>query len=390
MIGLPPNPSLNTDVPHAGLRPRSGPPVSLVRWAARAVIMSELRCLGSWKCGFDPQRSITPMITQLATALVTSMLMAQPSAEAQQVRVARVGVIASGAPDSSTTLIDAFRQRLRELGYVEGRNIAIEIRYADEVRYATAQSQRYRDVAAELAGRGVDVIVASGTLATRGAKEVTSTIPIVMVSVGGAVNAGLVKSLARPDGNITGQSFLGPELAIKDLDLLTEVVPSAKRIAWVYNPEIFAEPSTSTGPLEAAARRRGVTIERVAIRQPNDLEPMLAAMGQARPNALLTTAVNVAQLNAIVEVSAKHRLPAIYAFREAVDAGGLMSFGPRLPDLWRGAANYVDKILKGAKPGDLPVEQPTTFELVINLKAAKALAITFPASVRARADLVIE
>ena len=319
--------------------------------------------------------------------VVLLVLVGRPSAGAQQPHVARIGVISNGSPASSAASVDPFRQRLRELGYVEGRNIAIEVRYADEARYAAAQRKRYRDIASELAGLGVNVIVATGTLATQGAKEVTSTVPIVMVSVGDAVRAGLVTSLGRPGGNITGQSFLAPELTIKGLDLLTEALPRAKRFGWLFNPNLTREPAAALG---AAARARGVTLQPVALQRPDDLNPALAAMGRARPDALLVFAVNASQLDQVVKFVAKNRLPAVYGFREAVDAGGLMSFGPKLSDLWRGAANYVDKILKGAKPGDLPVEQPATFELVINLKSAKALGLTIPASILARADHVIE
>lgn len=181
---------------------------------------------------------MTLTIIKVAMAVVVSLVLAgRPSAEAQQPHVARIGVISNGSPDSSAASVDPFHQRLRELGYVEGRNIALEVRYADEVRYAAEQRKRYRDIAAELAGLGVDVIVATGTLATHGAKEVTSTIPIVMVSVGDAVRAGFVTSLSRPGGNITGQSFLAPELTIKALDLLTEALPRAKRLGWLFKTQ---------------------------------------------------------------------------------------------------------------------------------------------------------
>jgi putative tryptophan/tyrosine transport system substrate-binding protein len=320
----------------------------------------------------------------LLTSL-TGALAAPLAAEAQpQAQVARVGVIPSGSPATSAASVDAFRQRLRELGYVEGRNIAIE------VRYAVAQTERFRGQAAELVGLEVDVIVASGTLATRAAKDETSTIPIVMVAVGDAVGAGLVKSLSRPGGNITGHSFLGPELALKGFDLLTEAIPRATRFAVLFNPEIAPDP-LGFRALGAAAQAKGVTLQPVELRRADDLNHALAAMGQARPNALLVFAASPAQQNRIVEFAAKNRFPALYGFREAVDAGGLMSFGPKFLDLWRGAGNYVDKILKGAKPADLPVEQPTKFELVINLKtAAKALGLTIPPSLLARTDQVIE
>ena len=310
--------------------------------------------------------------------------LAVPLAAAQpQAQVARIGILPSGSSATSAASIDAFRQRLGELGYVEGRNVAIE------VRYTVAQPERLRHQAAELIGLGVDVIVASNTLATRAAKEETSTIPIVMVTVGDAVGAGLVKSLPRPGGNITGQSFLGPELALKGFDMLTEALPRATRLAVLFNPEITPDPLGSRA-LGAAAQAKGIALQPVELRRPDDLNPTLAAMGRARPNALLVFAVSPVQQSRIVEFAAKNRLPALFGFREAVDAGGLMSFGPKFLDLWRGAATYVDKILRGAKPADLPVEQPTIFELVINLKTAKALGLTIPQSVLVRADEIIQ
>jgi len=325
---------------------------------------------------------MTPTITRLTTAaLVLLVLVAWLSAEAQQPRVARIGVITHGPPAMSAAFFDAFRQRLRELGYAEGRNVAIEVR-------AVAQAERFRERAAELVGLGVDVIVTSGTATTRAAKEVTTTIPIVMVGVGDAVSSGLVKSLSRPGGNVTGQSFMGPGIGLKGLDLLMEVLPRTKRVAALYSPEI--RPSTAFDALRTAAQSKGVTLQRVELQRGDDLDAALAAIGEARPSALLAFAVRTDQLIRIVEIAAKNRLPTVYGFREAVDAGGLMSFGPKIPDLWRGAANYVDKILKGAKPADLPVEQAAKFELVINLKTAKALGLKIPQSILLRADRVIE
>ena len=323
-------------------------------------------------------------MSMVATLAAVLLLVIPATATAQpQAQVARIGVISSGSPATSVAFLDAFRQRLRELGYAEGRNVTIES------RYAAAQPGRLRDFAAELVGLRVDVIVASGTLATRAAREVTSTIPIVMVSVGDAVGAGLVKSLPKPGGNITGQSFMGSELAAKGFDVLTEAFPRASRLAVLFNPEITPE-STIFRSLDVAAQARGVALQPIVFRRPEDLSPALAAMNKARPNALLVFAVGLDEQKRIVEFAAKNRLPTLYTFREAVDAGGLISIGPKLIELWRGAANYVDRILKGAKPDDLPVEQPTTFELVINLKTAKALGLVLPASVLARADRVIE
>jgi len=298
-------------------------------------------------------------------------------------QVVRIGVISSGSTATSVAVLDAFRERLRELGYAEGRNITIES------RFAAGQPGRLRDIASELVGLGVDVIVASGTLPTRAAREVTSTIPIVMVGVGDAVGAGLVKSLPRPGGNITGQSFLGSELAAKGLDVLTETFPRARHLAVLFNPDIAPE-STTFRPVDEVARAKGVTLRAVALRRPEDLSSGLAALKRDRPQALLVFALTIDEVKRIVDFASQNRLPALYTFREAVDAGGLISLGPNRIELWRGAANYVDRVLKGAKPGELPVEQPTTFELVINPRTAKALGLTIPASVLARADRVVE
>jgi putative ABC transport system substrate-binding protein len=330
---------------------------------------------------------MTSRMSRLTTAVLVAVLglVAPSPAEAQAPpRVARIGLIlSSGRSPTSAVSVETFRQRLGELGYVEGRNIAMEIRHAMD------HPERFRHLAAELVGLGVDVIVAGGTLATRAAKEATSTIPIVMVSVGDAVRAGLIKSLAQPGGNITGQSFLGPELALKGLDVLTEALPRAKRLAVFFNPDITPEP-VAFQALAPAAKAKGVTLKPVELRGADDLKTALAAMGQPRPTGLLVMALSASLQNGIVEFAAKNRLPALYGFREVVDAGGLMSFGPKLPDLWRGAANYVDKILKGARPAHLPVEQPTKFELVINMRTAKALGLTIPPAVLARADQLIE
>ena len=320
----------------------------------------------------------------IAAAFAWSMLAASNGVEAQQPR--RIGVIANGSPAVSAPAVDAFRQRLRELGYTEGRNVSIEVRYADELRHAGALPERYRSLVTELLGLRVDVVVVPNTLGTRAAKASTGTVPIVMVSVGNAVGAGLVTSLAEPGGNVTGQSFMGSELVLKELDLLAEALPQAKRVAALFNPAIATDPAGS-GPLQAAAKSRGIGVQFVPVRRPDDLA--LAALGQPRPDALVVFAVTETQQIQIVEVAARHRLPAVYGFREAVDAGGLMSFGPRLPDLWRGAANFVDRILKGSRPGDVPVEQPSRFELVVNLKTAKTLGVVIPAPVLARADEVI-
>jgi putative tryptophan/tyrosine transport system substrate-binding protein len=328
-------------------------------------------------------------IAGLTAVVIVALALAALGAEAQPPRVARVGIIASGSSTTAAPWIDAFRRRLHDLGYVEGRNVAIEVRYAGAALDLATGTQRYRDLSAELVGLRPDVIVTWGTGISRAAKETTSTIPIVMVGAGEPIANGLVKSLARPGGNVTGQSLMGPELALKGFDLLTEAAPRVKHIAALYNPEILVNP-VGMRALAPLAKARGIAFQTMAIRAPDDLARALESAGGTRPHALLVVAVNVAQLGRIVEIAAKYRLPAVYGFREAADAGGLMSYGPKLPDLWRGAANYVERILKGAKPGDLPVEQPTTLELVINLRTAKALGLAIPAPLRARADDIIE
>ena len=300
-----------------------------------------------------------------------------------QARIARIGVLSSDSADTSKWSLDVFRQRLGELGYVEGRNIAIE------VRYGLAKPEQIREFARELASSRVDVIVASGTRDTRAATEQTSTIPIVMVHVGDAVRRGFVKSLSRPAGNVTGITMLGPEVALKGFDLLTEAVPRARRVAVLYSSGIAADPLGPSG-LAAAARAKGITVEAVKIDRTDERQIRLAAMSRTRPDALHIVALSLAHHNAVAEFALKHRLPTLFGFREAVDAGALMSFGPKVSELWRSAADYVDRILKGARPGDLPVEQPTRFELIVNLKTAKAIGITIPASVLARADEVIQ
>src|SRR5262245_25983127 len=260
------------------------------------------------------------MITTLVAAVLLLALPLTVTAQPQP-QLARIGVIAAGSPAMAAADLDAFRERLRDLGREEGRNVAIES------RFAAGHPERLRDLAAQLVAIKVDVIVASGTLPTRAAREVTSTLPIVMVGVGDAVGAGLVKSLPRPGGNITGQSFLGSELAAKGLDVLTETFPKASRLAVLFNPDIAPE-STTFRPVAAAAQAKGVTLRPVALRRPEDLSSGLATVKKDRPNALLVFALSVDDVKRIVEFAAKNRLPAAYTFREAVDAGGLMSLGP--------------------------------------------------------------
>jgi putative tryptophan/tyrosine transport system substrate-binding protein len=318
-----------------------------------------------------------------------SMFAAPLAAEAQQAgKVARIGymVLSSDAP----RFREAFRQGLRDLGYIEGRNFVLEIRSAE------SKPERYPALAAELVALKVDVIVVSGggTPAALAAKQATGTLPIVFTNVGDPVTSGLVTSLARPGGNITGLSLVTPELISKRLELLTQAVPGVSRIAVLWQPGALEE-RTEKDRLqraEAAGRTLGVRLQFLEVRGPKDFDRAFADMTRARAGALtdLEGPVFWSERKRIVDLAAKNRLPAVYALREFVDVGGLMSYGPDFADLWRRAAAYVDKILKGVKPADLPVEQPTKFELIINLKTAKALGLTIPPSVLGRADQVIE
>ena len=316
-------------------------------------------------------------VVLLATPLV---------AEAQQAaKVPRIGYLSPLSPSSDSIRIEAFRQGLRDLGYVEGQNIAIEYRYAE------GKFDRLPDLAAELVRLKVDVIVASSTPGTLAAKNATSTIPIVMTASADPVPTGLISSLARPGGNITGLSLLSGELCGKRLDLLKEVVPKLSRVAVLLDP---ANPASllQLRETEAAAKVLGVQLQPLEVRGPNpDFEKAFQATTRGRAGALITPddAVILFYRTRIVDFAAKNRLPAMYGFRELVDAGGLMSYTANRSHLFQRAATYVDKILKGAKPGDLPVEQPTKFELVINLKTAKALGLTIPPSVLRLADEVI-
>ena len=297
-------------------------------------------------------------------------------AEAQQAgKVPRVGFLWTGSPELTTRTLDAFRQGLRDAGYVEGTNIAIEHRWAADV------VQRLPDLASELVRSKVDIVVTQGTPAAQAAKRATTTIPIVMAISGDAVATGLVASLAHPGGNITGLTLL-PELIGKRLELLKEAIPKARRIAVIVDE----------GPSAAAARALGSQLQILEVRGRSDFEKVFEAATKARAEALVVSQSPILRfhLKPFVDLAAKHRLPAIYQRREFAEAGGLMAYGPRDADLFRRAAVYVDKVLKGAKPADLPVEQPMRLELVINLRTAKALGLTIPPSVLARADEVIQ
>jgi len=268
---------------------------------------------------------------------------------------------------------------------VEGKSIVLE------VRSSQGRNERFPDLVSELLRRDVNVIVAWGTPATLAAKQATQITPIVMAHVGDPVRSGLVQSLAHPGGNVTGVTALGPGVAAKRLELLKETVPNVSRIAFLWNPG-NPDQKASFNEVQTGARALGVTVQSVEARSLEELERSLAVLKHNRPSALLMTADNLHHhhIGRIVAFASEARLPVMYQLREGVDRGGLMSYGASVPDLSRRAATYVDRILKGAKPADLPVEQPTKFELVINLKTAKALGLTIPPSLLLRADQVIE
>jgi putative ABC transport system substrate-binding protein len=305
-----------------------------------------------------------------------SLLAAPIVTEAQP--IPRIGLLG----DSSW---EPLKQGLRHLGYEEGKNIAFEDRRSE------GRSGRWPDLAAELVRLKVRLIVTEGTTATLAAMRATTTIPIVMAAPGDPLGSGLVASLARPSGNVTGLTQLGAGLAAKRLQLLKEAVPNLSRVAFLWDPTNPAQKS-HFNEAQAGARSLGLTLQSVEVRSGEQLERAFATMMRERPSALLMTASSVHQFHIdwIVAFASKSRLPVMYQLKENVERGGLMSYGPIKADLLRGAATYVDKILKGAKPADLPVEQPTTFEFVINLKTAKALGLTVPPSLLVRADQVIE
>ena len=307
------------------------------------------------------------------------------SAEAQQpMKVPRIGYLSTDSPSTIPARIEAFRQGLRELGYVGAKNIVIEWRFAD------GKADRLRGLAAELVRLNVNVIVTSGPAATRAAKEATATIAIITAQDNDPVGNGLVASLARPDGNITGLSTLAPEISGKRLELVKEIVPRASRVA-VLGSSTTPGNRQALRETELAARVLGLQIQYLEVRGAKDIEPAFRAAAKDRADAvlLLQSPVFVNERRQLADVAVKSRLPVIYDRREFVDDGGLMCYGTNYTELSHRAATYVDRILKGAKPADLPVEQPNKFELIINLKAAKQIGLTIPPNVPARADHVI-
>jgi putative tryptophan/tyrosine transport system substrate-binding protein len=289
------------------------------------------------------------------------------------------------AGSATEPLNDVFTEILRELGWVEGENVVFERRYAEN------RLERLPELAADLVRLKVDVIVATGTLAPLAAKRATSTIPIVMTGAGDPLGTGLVDSLARPGGNVTGMSLMAPELGGKRLELLKELLPRLARVAVLWNA---ANPYSALvfKQVQAAGTTLGIEVQSLEVRQPDDFDRAFETVRRQHPDALMTVddPLTINHRKRIADFAVGQLLPTLQGFREFVTAGALMSYGANVVDLARRAAGYVDKILKGAKPADLPVQQPTKFELVINLKTAKAIGITIPPSLLARADEVIE
>jgi putative ABC transport system substrate-binding protein len=325
------------------------------------------------------------MLQLICVSISVYMLATIDLAEAQQPgKVLRIGYLAGTTPDAQSARIEAFRQRLRELGYVEGKNFVIESRYAE------GKLDRLPALAAELVRLKVDIILSAGPTTTRLFKEATVTIPIVMAQDTDPVANGFIASLARPGGNITGLSTLAPELSGKQLELLKEIVPRLSRVA-VVGESTNPGNAQSLKEIELAAGAFGVKLQYLDVLDPKDIETAFRTASKGRAQALLAlgSSVLASQRAQIAELAVKSRVPAIFPQSEYVEAGGLMTYGVSFIDLYRRAATYVDKILKGRTPADLPVEQPMKFEFIINLIAAKQIGLTIPPNVLVRADKVI-
>jgi len=326
------------------------------------------------------KRAAVPSIVVAVVSLAIAVL-----AQAQQPKkIPRIGFLSAVSASSISPRTEAFRQGLRELGYVEGQSIVVEYRWAE------GKFDRLPDLAAELVRLKVDVILSGGPTATRPAKEATVTIPIVMAFDDDPVGSGFVASLARPGGNITGLSTLAPEISGKQLELLKEIVPRLSRVA-VFGTSTRSGNAQALREIELAAGTLGVQLQYLEVLGAKDIEALFRAASKGRADAVLALAspTLLLQRTQIADLAVKNRLPAIYDRAEFVEDGGLMTYSVSITDLFRRAATYVDKILKGAKPADLPVEQPTKFEFIVNLKAAKQIGLTIPPNVLARADKVI-
>jgi putative ABC transport system substrate-binding protein len=308
-----------------------------------------------------------------------------PVAARAQAKIPRVGFMGNSTAVLEANLVGAFREGLHDLGYEEGRNIVIEYRWAD------GKYELFPTLVRELIAAKVDVIVTAGTPAALAVKKATATVPLVMVAVGDPVGTGLVSSLARPGGNLTGLSSIAPDLEGKRLELLREVVPRISHVALFYN-SLNAFHAVSMRQARVAGQALGIKLQPLDIRKSEDLDGAFAAIRKERPEALIILADRVFLHNRqrMMDFTAEMRLPNVNAYPELVEAGGLMSYGPSYEDMHKRAAIYVKKILKGAKPADLPIEQPTKFTLVVNLKVSKVLGISMPPTVLSRADQVIE
>jgi putative tryptophan/tyrosine transport system substrate-binding protein len=324
------------------------------------------------------KRSITFAVSALLFALCIG-------AEAQQAKVARIGFLGNSTSELEANLIGPFREGLRELGYIEGKNIAIEWRWAE------GKYERFPGLIAELIGSKAELIVTAGTPASLAVKKATTTIPLVMIAVGDPVGSGLIASLAHSGGNVTGLTSISPELDGKRLELLREVVPNISHVAVMWNPtsplQVVAEKAT-----RAAAQPMGIRILSLGVHADEQFDHAFATIRKEKPGALLVLADRLFLHNRarIMEFAIHNRLPGVHAYVELVEAGGLMSYGPSYSGMHKRAAYYIDKILKGTNPADLPIEAPAKFELVVNIKAAKQIGVSIPPSVLYRADRVIK
>lgn len=330
---------------------------------------------------------MTKYTVRLVVVVLAAFFLSVLSHAQQRTRVHRIGLlIPSPAPDAlSLKLIEVLRLELRNLGYVEGQNVTFDIRWNPPER-----AELLPGIASELVRSGADVLVGPTTSTILAFKQTTKTLPIVMIAPGDPVGTGLIQSLARPGGNVTGMAWMSTDIQGKRLELLKEMVPRMSRVGYLWNP---VNPSTQRHfrELEVVARTLGIAVYSAQVRTPNELVSALAAITQARADALIVGAdpLTIGNRKQIADLAAQNRLPSMFFMREFIDEGGLISYGADLADQYRRTAGYIDKILKGAKPADLPVEQPTRFELVINLKTAKALGITIPEAILLRADEVI-
>jgi putative ABC transport system substrate-binding protein len=318
-------------------------------------------------------------------AIVVTFAFGGVAVAAQQpARIFRIGILIQGSTSYYPTRVEAFRQRLRELGYVEGKNIVIEYRYAE------GKLERLPDLAAELVRLKVDVIVATGSPGTLAAKTLTATIPIVFTGIGDPVGGGIVSSLARPGGHITGLSLMAPDLDGKRLELLKEAFPNIARVAFLWGSG-GTRGNRPLTEMEAVAKALGLKLQSLPVRSLDDFEKAFAQAKRERAQALITPPSSLisTQRSLVLDFAAKNRLPAMYPESEFVEAGGLMSYGPSLSDHWRRAADFVDKILKGTKPADIPVEQPMKFDFIVNLKTANQLGLKIEPNVLVRAQRVI-